>query len=638
MFSTLARDKNKAPVEAKAQRANSSPAGKAGPDQNPLWQSLALRHTAVQAKLAISQPDDPYEQEADRVADRVMRMAAPKSGDAQTDLRRSGNSKPSNLHPGSRKVQRKCGSCEEEDERALRRKEETGRGKIESTVPPSVHDALNSPGRQLDPATQSFMEIRFGRDFSQVQVHTDSRAAESARAINALAYTVGRDVVFNHGRYRPESADGKRLIAHELAHVSQGERAGAPMIQRQTDQTEEGRRTVRHDMGQYIRELRFTKVINDCPTASGVRLLDALMRVRGRVEGNTRCREFFQRRLGTDLLPMLSPFRPPTFTVDPSLTGSGHTGCAPRPVPGHPSQPANVRLGENLCTSPHLDRVIVHELAHQTGCRPGGVAAAWDEAVVNEAADICVGTVQDQLDLHNRAAAADPRTSPEDWNFTALDLAALQQRGTGLRFDSDSSWFPAPLRQNLRNTLIYLLAPLTAEPRTEGVNPTDLFHGHVVVPHGEDPASLISQRDAWTTDIVDTRQRVLGAGLRVTDANRGAYRQETRRLEGTAGPLLESALRAPGAAVIYHTFEFPAPGSPQSQIRRGAPRRNCLTRVSTNVPAPYTAPDLDDASSYQRDYTHIFQFAFLVDRTGVIHVRPNFVEELSDVVGRPLNH
>jgi len=306
-------------------------------------------------------------------------------------------------------------------------------------------------------------------------------------------------------------------------------------------------------------------------------------------------------------------------------------------VPGHPPQPANVRLGENLCTSPHLDRVIVHELAHQTGCGPRGVAEAWIEAVVNEAADICVGTVQDQLDLHNRAAAADPRASSEDWNFTALDLAALQQRGTGLRFDSDSSWFPAPLRQNLRNTLIYLLAPLTAEPRSEGINPTDLFHGHVVVPHGEDPASLISQRDAWTTDIVETRARVLGPDRRVTEANRGAYRQETRRLEGTAGPLLASALRAPGAAVIYHTFEFPAAGSPQSQIRRGAPRRNCLTRVSTNVPAPYTAPDLDDASTYQRDYTHIFQFAFLVDRTGVIHVRPNFVEELSDVAGRPLN-
>jgi hypothetical protein len=280
----------------------------------------------------------------------------------------------------------------------------------------------------------------------------------------------------------------------------------------------------------------------------------------------------------------------------------------------------------------------VHELAHQTGCGPGGVAAAWDETVADQASDICAGTVRDQLQLRDQAAASDPRASPEDWNFTAVDLTALQQRGVTLRFDADSTWFPAALRQNLRNTLIYLLAPLTAEPRTEGVNPTDLFHGHVVVPHGQDPASLISQRNAWTRDIVDTRQHVLGPDGRVTDANLGAYRQETTRLAGTAGPLLASALRAPGAAVIYHTYEFPAPGSPQNQIRRGAPRRNCLTPVSTNVPAPYTAPDLDDASSYQRDYTHIFQFAFLVDRTGVIHVRPNFVEELSDVVGRPLNH
>jgi len=76
MFATLAGEKKKSPVDAKAQRANSSPNGKAEPDQNPLWQSLALGPTAIQAKLAISQPDDPYEQEADRVADRKVVLSA----------------------------------------------------------------------------------------------------------------------------------------------------------------------------------------------------------------------------------------------------------------------------------------------------------------------------------------------------------------------------------------------------------------------------------------------------------------------------------------------------------------------------------------------------------------------------------
>jgi hypothetical protein len=65
------------------------------------------------------------------------------------------------------------------------------------------------------------MEPRFGRSFGQVRVHTDARAAESARAVNALAYTVGRDVVFGHGRYQPQSPQGSFLMAHELAHTLQ---------------------------------------------------------------------------------------------------------------------------------------------------------------------------------------------------------------------------------------------------------------------------------------------------------------------------------------------------------------------------------------------------------------------------------
>src|SRR5437868_12070673 len=72
-----------------------------------------------------------------------------------------------------------------------------------SSVPPIVHDVLASPGRSLDAGTRAFMEPRFGQDFSGVRVHTDERAAESARSVNALAYTVGRDVVFGTGQYTP---------------------------------------------------------------------------------------------------------------------------------------------------------------------------------------------------------------------------------------------------------------------------------------------------------------------------------------------------------------------------------------------------------------------------------------------------
>jgi hypothetical protein len=87
--------------------------------------------------------------------------------------------------------------------------------------PPVVHDVLRSPGQPLDAATRAFMEPRFGHDFSRVRVHADARAAASARAVNAHAYTYGRDIVFDTGRYAPGSAAGQHLLAHELTHVLQ---------------------------------------------------------------------------------------------------------------------------------------------------------------------------------------------------------------------------------------------------------------------------------------------------------------------------------------------------------------------------------------------------------------------------------
>jgi hypothetical protein len=107
---------------------------------------------------------------------------------------------------------RECEEC---------RKKRLRRSAANEAAPPIVHDALRSPGQPLDPAARSCMEQRFGHDFSQVRVHTDARAAESARLVNALAYTVGRDVVFGAGLYAPATESGRTLLSHELAHVVQ---------------------------------------------------------------------------------------------------------------------------------------------------------------------------------------------------------------------------------------------------------------------------------------------------------------------------------------------------------------------------------------------------------------------------------
>ncbi len=104
----------------------------------------------------------------------------------------------------------------------------------QSKVPPIVHQVLNSSGQPMDPATRAFFEPHYGEDFSWVRVHTDATAAKSAQAVNALAYTIGRDVVFGAEQYSPRSSAGQRLLAHELTHVVQQQQreptSGRPIL------------------------------------------------------------------------------------------------------------------------------------------------------------------------------------------------------------------------------------------------------------------------------------------------------------------------------------------------------------------------------------------------------------------------
>lgn len=100
-------------------------------------------------------------------------------------------------------------------------------GPVASEVPAIVHPVLETPGEPLDAGTRSFMESRFGHDFSNVRVHADGKAAESARSLDARAYTVGRDIVFAADQYAPGTNNGRRLLAHELAHTVQ-QSAAAP--------------------------------------------------------------------------------------------------------------------------------------------------------------------------------------------------------------------------------------------------------------------------------------------------------------------------------------------------------------------------------------------------------------------------
>lgn len=90
-----------------------------------------------------------------------------------------------------------------------------------SSAPPIAHEVLGSSGQPLDAKTRAFMEPRFGHDFGYVRVHADSQAAQSAQAVGASAYAVGRDIVFAHDQFAPHSVSGQHLLAHELAHTIQ---------------------------------------------------------------------------------------------------------------------------------------------------------------------------------------------------------------------------------------------------------------------------------------------------------------------------------------------------------------------------------------------------------------------------------
>lgn len=143
---------------------------------------------ALQKKLSIGASNDSLEQEADRVADQVM-----------------ATSRHSEVNTAPPRIQRFTGQASE----SL------------NTAPASVDRVLASPGRPLEPVLRQDMEQRFGYDFSRVRVHTDSAAEKSARDVNANAYNVGHNIVFDSGRFAPGTHGGRRLLAHELTHVVQ---------------------------------------------------------------------------------------------------------------------------------------------------------------------------------------------------------------------------------------------------------------------------------------------------------------------------------------------------------------------------------------------------------------------------------
>jgi hypothetical protein len=160
---------------------------------------------AIRAKLEVSQPGDPDEQEADRIAEQVVSGARPQPVRQSCAACSAGGAT--------------CPKCEQEHR--VRRKEARGHAPQQSPPLRSQIPALRGGGQPLAPSVRAFFEPRFGVDFSRVRVHNDSQAHESARVLQAKAFTLGQDIVLGAGQFAPESPDGRRLLAHEMAHTLQ---------------------------------------------------------------------------------------------------------------------------------------------------------------------------------------------------------------------------------------------------------------------------------------------------------------------------------------------------------------------------------------------------------------------------------
>ena len=172
-------------------------------------------------KPNVNQANDPQEHEADETADRVMRMVSDRPSPLPISSRSSGS------------AQLKCDECEDEEEQNVQRKESEPMTHTPEAAGANVAEVLNEPGHPLDPDTSTFMESRFGRDFSGVRIHSGTRADASARRLNSLAFTLGHNVAFREGQYSPGTDHGRRLLAHELTHVVQQRSNHGPAIQRQ---------------------------------------------------------------------------------------------------------------------------------------------------------------------------------------------------------------------------------------------------------------------------------------------------------------------------------------------------------------------------------------------------------------------
>ncbi|HWO26269.1 MAG TPA: DUF4157 domain-containing protein [Kofleriaceae bacterium] len=231
---------------------------KAASDLLHVTRPRASVSTSAGSRLTVGPSGDRYEQEADRIAEQVMRPSGPV--DASSEL------SPVHAMAAETHVQRMCAVCEQEDEQI--RGKPNGSSLALPTAVTSRIDATRGGGTPLPASALTFFEQRLGHDFSGVRVHADASAQMLAEELNAQAFTVGRDVYFNAGQYAPSTDVGRRLLAHELTHVVQ-QRGGHERVQRKEKVPWKYTYKTEEEAGRHVKELRDKGLTVFKPTKRG---------------------------------------------------------------------------------------------------------------------------------------------------------------------------------------------------------------------------------------------------------------------------------------------------------------------------------------------------------------------------------
>lgn len=400
----------------------------------------------------------------------------------------------------------------------------------EAEDPEAIRKQLGS-GHALDSHAKTRLQTAFGADFSNVRVHTDTRAQQLSDNLNAHAFTIGTDIAFGPGEYQPGTVVGDALIAHELAHVmQQGGSSSQP--QRKENNSE----------------------------------LDA--------DANRSALGAMVSLAGGASVPQTKPRR---------------------------------RSGLSL-----------------------------------QRCDLFSSSKKPETP--KKQTEKEKPAPPDDWDFTPEDYAELSAGKKQLRVSSDSSWVPAPFQANVLATLNYLLGPTEGPRGTYGVNVRDFYHGHVCIKKDKDkmeeslPPVNVSDKIGTYLGYESAANVTIGGETgRVTQQNLPAYTKAVKNSLPAAGDILNEALKSKNVGVVYHTMEEKA--YRPADVKAGDPRRNYWTPNETNKPEPFAPPNPDFAPSYSigpnAPFIHVFEFSFLVDRNGEVHIRPGSVRELSTVTGKP---